>query len=973
MNDLIDLSKYLLIPEEELIAILKKELESLRYKLNSAEIRAQKIAKYLRAEDKPNLVQKMLTEYGLSSNEGVSLLRIAESLLRIPDDKTADEFIEDVLKGNFKLIPQDAGIAGIGLKMAGMMAGSKMTSGLMRPIIKKAIEMMGNDFILAEGIEEAILNTKKYRKDNNNFSFDILGEGARTKPQADDYCHAYLGAASIIGKSGGRDSLSIKLSALCPQYHLNKYDDIKDELLERIENFAAEAAKYGKEITIDAEEASRLDLSIMLFEKIQAKNVGLAVQAYGKRSFFLLDIIANLARKKGYKIPVRLVKGAYWDAEIKHAQIFGLPYYPVFTTKYNTDISYLACAKKMLLMKDEIYPQFATHNAYTIAAILEMGGDMEFQRLYGMGERLFTQIPAEISKRIYAPIGRYHDLLPYLIRRILENGANNSFMHQIYDKKIPAEQLVKNPTANESVYNIPLPAQIFSDRPNSKGFEIGTFAAIHKLTFKQHSWKATSIIDGVEIQDSCSKIFSPADLGDNIGEIAANISIDKIEEAINIANIGFEKWSKTDVAIRVNIARKIAGLFQENHLELYSLLIREAGKTLPDAIAEVREAIDFCYYYANNAEGLMQSPIVLNSYTGERNELSYHAKGVFLCISPWNFPMAIFCGQIIAALVTGNSVVAKAAAQTNLIAHYCVKLMYEAGIPKSALNFIIASGADLSHVISSNHQIRGIVFTGSNKTAAKINLALAKRGGEIISFIAETGGINAMIIDSTTLLETALDDVIISAFGSAGQRCSALRVLYVQEEIADQMILLIKGAMENLKLGSGIDISNDISAIIDQISHDKFEEYVKLRKVLYKSPSAKYINGYFFPPHIVEISSISQLDEEMFGPILHIIRYKDLNLVTDEINNSGYGLTFGIATRIESRAQYLANKVRAGNIYINRSMIGAVVGIHPFGGERLSGTGFKAGGPNYLLKFVNERLVSNNIVAIGGNLELLAK
>ncbi len=750
-------------------------------------------------------------------------------------------------------------------------------------------------------------------------------------------------------------------------------------------------------ITFDAEESFRLDAYFAFLSEVieqpifkNFNGIGLVVQAYQTRSYDLLEKIILLAKKTNKQIPIRLVKGAYWDSEIKYAQVNGLSHYPVFTRKEYTDASYIACAKLMLENNDYIYPQFATHNALTASTIIEMAGNKpyEFQKLYGMGDVLHSELAKKTNVRIYAPIGKSDDLLAYLMRRMLENGANSNFVSKVVSPRTPTSVLSFN--LYDKILNllnsgnsIPLPENIYPKRKNAMGYDLGYKANYDYIQEKVTSYfsnihKVGSIIDGRELITSknLSECFCPAKTAEKFSDISLAIP-EEIKYALDSAYKEFNNWSKIAVENRAAILEKAAYELENNKFELYALLIKEGGKSIHDAINEVIEAIDFCRYYANQARIIMQDK-VLPGPTGERNILSMHPRGVFVCISPWNFPLAIFIGQIVAALVTGNTVIAKPAAQTCVIANFTVKLLHKVGIPKSALQLIITSASNISNYVLRDERIAGVAFTGSCETAKTINLTLAERDSGIIPFIAETGGQNAMIVDSSALLEQVTDDVLISAFYSAGQRCSALRVLYVQEEIYDTLYNLIREATEILKIGDTTDFSNDVGAIIDRKSFDNLARHISYMEKagfkVYSHPQNNNLkSGNYFYPHIIEINSINDIPGENFGPILHIIKYKskEIDKIIDEINSYGFGLTFGIHSRIEEKIEYLRSRIKAGNIYTNRSIVGAKVESQPFGGENKSGTGFKAGGPHYLLKFMLERTTCFNLTAIGGNVDLL--
>lgn len=973
--------------------------------------------------DKSFPIEKFLHKYKLSSEEGASLMCLAEAFLRVPDSENALKIIEDKLSGkswaklmegeSFKSI-----FSSVGLAISGQFSSLTKSDSTFASIIKKigskpfiasvrkAMQILGSEFVIGSDINAAIARAEQISQERNfAFSFDLLGESARTYEQADHYYNAYENAIDKIAAAcKARNlnqivdcqkqwaSISVKLSALHPRFELLKEDLVISELYPKLLALVQKCKEANISINFDAEEARRLDMYLIIIGKLIGEEslsgyngIGVVVQAYQKRAMYTLEYFYKLAKLHNRKICARLVKGAYWDSEIKYAQICSLPSYPVYTNKIFTDCSYLACARKLIEYSDFIYPQFATHNALTVSYIQNLGAkEYEFQKLFGMGDALHNEIVKNQQVRIYSPLGTYSDLLAYLIRRILENGANTSFVNKVYENQ--ASSLIYNIheraslVLKENIKQVALPSEIYSNRINSKGYDLGNsshISLIRKNLNLKKKLSGSSIIGGKDFisysETSYSK--SPNDNKDIIGTIKIlpqEASIDVLRSA----SLGFKSWSNIAQAERSQIINKIADLYQEHEFELYNLLMREAGKTLDDAINEVREAIDFCRYYANSASKLMEG-LDLPGITGESNRLTFWPRGVFACISPWNFPLAIFTGQIIAALVTGNSVIAKPAEHTYMIAHFAVKLMLKAGVHPEAINLVIIGGKQFSQSILSDERIKGVAFTGSTNTARSINKVLANKE-EITPFIAETGGQNAMIVDSSALLEQVTDDVITSAFKSAGQRCSALRVLYVQEEIYKPLLKMLKGALNTLKHLETTDLSADIGPVISENAKKELLQHIEnMRAKGFKIYSNSYHlhSGCFLPPHIIEINNINDIEAEKFGPILHIIPYNitKLDEVIDQINNYGFGLTFGIHSRITSRINYICRKLECGNIYINKAIIGAVVESQPFGGEKKSGTGFKAGGPNYLLRFVTERTVSDNITAIGGNVLLLSK
>ena len=971
-------------------------------------------------------VEAFLTEYDLGTKEGVAIMCLAEALLRIPNRETADKLIEStfddtnwkkhlghsdsflvnasswalLLTGktiNFTKEKVDHPLSTL-RKMA-----NKSSDTVIRKSLKTAMHIIARQFVMGETINSALEKARKLEKQGYIFSYDMLGEGARNQSQAEEYYDSYLNAIGQVADAHpqnddlySRPSISIKLTALHPRYELLKLERVEKELYPKLKELVKAAQQKNICIAIDAEEATRLDIEIILFKKLRLDEdfadfagIGFVLQAYQKRAWKTVDFLVELAQFTNCKIPIRLVKGAYWDSEIKHAQIHGLKHYPVFTNKHHSDVSYLACARKILDNDDLFFAQFATHNAHTIAAIQSYAGDKkyEFQRLYGMGEKLYEPIVKHTPCRIYAPIGRHEDLLAYLIRRLLENGANSSFVNMIMDKSIPVEDALQDPIAKARELGgrhnatLPLPSELYGERrENPLGVDYGNRAEMDKLKnsllpYAEKEWKIKNKFSGEML-----KVHNPARKQEIVGQIKQATEKDA-DSAAKIAAKSFPEWKKINVHERAEILRNAGKLLQKNQPEILALLIREAGKTIKDAIAELREAIDFCNYYAEQAENLIANPLVLPSPTGESNSLSLHPRGTFLCISPWNFPLAIFIGQITAALACGNSVIAKPAEQTPLIAYLATEILHEAGIPKNALQLLTGKGSVIGAALVNNSAIKGVCFTGSTATAKYINRALAEREGEIIPFIAETGGQNCMIADSSALPEQLCDDVINSAFGSAGQRCSALRVLYLPKEIAKETIGLISGALTELQVGDPWNFASDIPPVIDAdalLNLQKHEtELAKFAKNIGKLNITANVqkSGHFLAPQIWKIKNISELKKENFGPILHIIEYdsKKLSDVIEEINNSGFGLTFGMHSRIHESYENIAEIIEAGNIYINRNMTGAVVGVQPFGGEKMSGTGFKAGGPNYLLRFLTERTTTINTAAIGGNIELLVR
>jgi RHH-type proline utilization regulon transcriptional repressor/proline dehydrogenase/delta 1-pyrroline-5-carboxylate dehydrogenase len=959
----------------------------------------------------------LMQSYDLTSEEGLALMTLAEALLRIPDVATANLLIQDKLSdGDWSSLFEQANsvtatISGIGLSLSQKVMDS-MIGKIGMPFIRKAtfeaMQIMGKTFVLGRDIEEAIKVAKPSVEKGYIYNFDMLGEGARTTKDADYYFNAYTHAIREIGLNYDNrkkpviehPGISIKLSALYPRYEFAQWEKAEAILTEKLTELCIIASEYRLNLTVDAEECDRLDLSLSIIHNI-IKNpdfdtwegFGFAVQAYHKRAAAVIDIAVTWAKDYNRKIAIRLVKGAYWDTEIKHAQIEGHTNYPVFTQKENTDLSYLSCAQKLLANRDVLHPMFGTHNAHTVAAVLDMAGDdtsnIIFQRLHGMGDQLYDQILSmDIPVCVYAPVGTHKYLLAYLVRRLLENGANSSFVNQIYDQTKSIDDLIKSPieiahgkSGDHYHPHIPLPDHIYGDRDNSKGMDLFARPPLERLfnvmnDKADQSYHTPCLINGNSYDDG-QKLdnINPSNRHDIVGQV--HYATDNhIKTTMNILNGGFDPWNNRPVADRSAILNKIADLYEDNTHEIMALLSREAGKTIADAIAEVREAVDFCRYYAAQAkhhfiEQELQGP------TGEYNALRLEGRGIFLCISPWNFPFAIFTGQIVAALVAGNCVISKPAEQTPAIATYAVKLMLEAGVPENVIALLHGDGDIGAALVGQN--IHGVAFTGSTEVAKIIQRQLADKDGPIIPLIAETGGLNAMIVDSTALPEQVTDDVIHSAFGSAGQRCSALRILCVQDDVADEIIPMIYGAMDHLTVGDPQYLSTDIGPIIDEEAKNNLVHYrAKLEgisKEFVESPHDARLDGYgtYFTPIAAEIDDLSMIETEAFGPILHIIRYKEHELhdLIQQINAKGYGLTFGLHSRIETKQNDIANKIRAGNIYINRGQTGAVVGVQPFGGRGLSGTGPKAGGPYYLHAFATEKSISIDTTASGGNATLI--
>ncbi|MDT3308472.1 bifunctional proline dehydrogenase/L-glutamate gamma-semialdehyde dehydrogenase PutA [Shewanella vaxholmensis] len=1025
-----------IVDEEQYLSELIKLVPSSDEAIERVTRRAHELVNKVRQFDKKGLmvgIDAFLQQYSLETQEGIILMCLAEALLRIPDAATADALIEDKLSGakwDEHMSKSDSVLVNAstwGLMLTGKIVKldkkidgtpsnllSRLVNRLGEPVIRQAMmaamKIMGKQFVLGRNMKEALKNSEDKRKLGYTHSYDMLGEAALTRKDAEKYYTDYanaiteLGAQSYNENESPRPTISIKLSALHPRYEVANEDRVLTELYDTVIRLITLARGLNIGISIDAEEVDRLELSLKLFQKLfnseAAKGwglLGIVVQAYSKRALPVLVWLTRLAKEQGDEIPLRLVKGAYWDSELKWAQQAGEAAYPLYTRKAGTDVSYLACARYLLsdATRGAIYPQFASHNAQTVAAISDMAGDRhhEFQRLHGMGQELYDTILSEAgakSVRIYAPIGAHKDLLPYLVRRLLENGANTSFVHKLVDPKTPIDSLVVHPLKTLTGYKtlannrIVLPADIFGgDRKNSKGLNMNIisesepfFAAIEQ--FKNTQWQAGPLVNGKTLTGEHKTIVSPYDTTQTVGQVAFADDA-AIEQALASAEAAFASWARTPVETRASALQKLADLLEENREELIALCTREAGKSIQDGIDEVREAVDFCRYYAVQAKKMMAKPELLPGPTGELNELFLQGRGVFVCISPWNFPLAIFLGQVSAALAAGNTVIAKPAEQTSIIGYRAVQLAHQAGIPVEVLQFLPGTGATVGSAITADERIGGVCFTGSTGTAKLINRTLANRDGAIIPLIAETGGQNAMVVDSTSQPEQVVNDVVSSSFTSAGQRCSALRVLFLQEDIADRVIEVLQGAMDELVIGNPSSVKTDVGPVIDATAKANLDAHIdhikQVGKLIKQMPlPAGTENGHFVSPTAVEIDSIKVLEKEHFGPILHIIRYKaaELSQVINEINSTGFGLTLGIHSRNEGHALEVADKVNVGNVYINRNQIGAVVGVQPFGGQGLSGTGPKAGGPHYLTRFVTEKTRTNNITAIGGNATLLS-
>jgi RHH-type proline utilization regulon transcriptional repressor/proline dehydrogenase/delta 1-pyrroline-5-carboxylate dehydrogenase len=976
-----------------------------------------------------------LQQYDLSSEEGVLLMCIAEALLRIPDAETADHLIADKLTSakwqdhlgtsdslfvnastwglmlTGRLLQLDKTTKDNPMRLLGKLA-NRAGEPVVRTAMRQAMKIMGHQFVMGRTIDEALQRSVKRNNAGYRYSFDMLGEGALTTADADRYFESYHEGIARIGKgtqAGFEDifaapGVSVKLSALHPRLAFTHEEQVLQDLVPRIVELAVHAKDCGIGLTIDAEEADRLELSLEIFDRVYRsaklggyEGFGLAVPTYQRRARDVFRYLIELAGEAGRRIPVRLVKGAYWDAEIKHAQEHGLPSYPVFTRKAYSDVSYLACARQALQAGEALYLQFATHNAHTLASIIHFAGtrrDFEFQRLHGMGEELYAQVidPERFNRpcRVYAPVGSHEDLLPYLVRRLLENGSNTSFVNRIVDEAIPVEEIIKDPILTAQEHDcrphsqIPAPADIFlPERPNSRGVNLADHNVAGKLladmqSFRDLEYKAGPIIGGEAVAGDELPSVNPADTSQVVG-ICQQASRAHVDAALDLALAAQPRWDRTPAVERARILNRAADLFEENAAELLSLIVSEGGRIVPDAISELREAVDFLRYYAARATELFGEPTVMPGPTGERNVHGLRGRGVFVCISPWNFPLAIFTGQVSAALAAGNAVLAKPAAPTTVIGFRAVELLHQAGVPAEVLHFVPGKGSDIGARAVADPRLAGVALTGSTATAMTINQTLAARQGAIGVLIAETGGQNAMFVDSTALPHQVVLDSLYSAFNSAGQRCSALRLLCVQDDIAPKVEELLIGHMDELSVGDPAMLSTDVGPIIDEAARSSLRAHVermsKEQTILHRcSLDDATDRGTFMAPTLVAIDSIDALTEEVFGPVLHVYRYKarDLEKTVDAVNGTGFGLTMGLHSRIDSRARALAERTGAGNFYVNRNMIGAVVGVQPFGGRGLSGTGPKAGGPHYLVRYGTEYTVSTNLAAVGGNASLLS-
>ena len=1027
------MARLYLADETEVVGSLLPRARLSAAEAAATEALARDLVQRVRAQRKRGGLDAFLHQYALSTEEGVVLMCLAEALLRVPDAETADKLIKDKIGSAHwdKHLGQSPSVFVNASTWALMLTGHVVKLGegsqdwtsifgrlvqrsgepIIRQAMTTAMRIMGGQFVLGRTIEEALKRGADAAKRGFRFSFDMLGEAAMTHDDAERYARSYADAIKSIaghedrraGTVFTRNSISVKLSAIHPRLEYANSARVMREILPRVLPLCRAAREAGIGFTIDAEEADRLDLQLDLFAAISAaeelrgwEGLGLAVQAYQKRTLATIDWLAALAREHKRRIPVRLVKGAYWDSEIKRAQEQGLDGYPVFTRKASTDVSYIACARALLADQVAFFPMFATHNAHTLAAVKTLAGnreDYEFQRLHGMGEELYDQaVGADrlgVQCRIYAPVGAHEDLLAYLVRRLLENGANTSFVNRLADDEAPIEAIIADPVTQVEAMNpkphprIPLPADLFGDRKNSHGVLLSDPARAEPLmkaigAAVAEPLDARAIVGGVVQGGAARDVFDPSFRSGRIGSVA-DATPSMAAEASGAAAKAQRAWDAAGGAARADVLSRAADLFERDAATLIGLCVREAGKTVANGLSDVREAIDFLRYYANLARAEFGAPKLLPGPTGERNELSLHGRGVFACISPWNFPVAIFTGQVAGALAAGNTVVAKPAEQTPLTAFAATRLLLEAGVPGDVLHLLPGDGPTIGGGLVRDARVAGVAFTGGTDTARRINRMLADRDGPIPPFIAETGGLNAMIADSTALPEQLVRDAVASAFDSAGQRCSALRVLFLQSDIADKVLKLLAGAMAELKIGDPMKLDTDIGPVIDAEALAMLEAHAKRmaregKFIAEAKLSDETKDGFFFAPKAYEIDAISRLEREVFGPILHVVRYEAsaLEKVCDAINATGYGLTLGVHTRIQETADQVRARVKVGNLYVNRNQIGAVVGVQPFGGEGLSGTGPKAGGPYYLHRFAVERTACTNTTAAGGNASLLS-
>jgi RHH-type proline utilization regulon transcriptional repressor/proline dehydrogenase/delta 1-pyrroline-5-carboxylate dehydrogenase len=1008
-------------PDEAIAAILLDEAARASEAERRIDAYARRLVEGIRARAGGlGGVEDFLHAYSLSTKEGLALMVLAEALLRVPDAATADRLIEDKLatgewsshhvKSSALLVSASAWTLGI---TARIIHPGETPDTILESLIKRlgipavraatrqAMRLLASHFVLGQTIEEALERARNQRA--LRYSFDMLGEGARTRADAERYFASYAHAIEAIGvhaADANRAAISVKLSALHPRFEAVSRDLVLTELVPKVLQLAQKARDCGLDLTVDAEEADRLELTLDVIASVLAETslrgwdgFGVAVQAYQKRAPAVIEWLDETASRLRCRLTVRLVKGAYWDTEIKRAQERGLADYPVFTRKAMTDLCYTACTRKLLAKRPRLYPQFATHNALTVASVIEDAGGVEgyeFQRLYGMGEVLYQLLLADYPRavcRIYAPVGGHRDLLAYLVRRLLENGANSSFVSVAADPAVPVASILERPqnrigdARRARNPKIPLPRDLYApERRNSSGVEFGDRMALDALLAEirdaRPAVEAAPLVDGTSRPGIERSVLSPID-GNVIGRVG-EASGAVASAAMAAAHAGFAPWAATAIEVRSAVLERAGDLLEGRRARLIALLQAEGGKTLDDALAEVREAVDFCRYYALEAHRTL-APRSLPGPTGEANELRYRGRGVFVCISPWNFPLSIFLGQVSAALVAGNTVVAKPAEQTPLIAGEAVRILHQAGIPSSALHLLPGDGK-VGAALVADPRVGGVAFTGSTEVARAIDRALAAKDGPIVPPIAETGGINPMIVDATALPEQVTDDVITSAFRSAGQRCSALRLLCVQEDVADPIVEMIAGAARELTLGDPRAPSTHVGPVIDAEAKEKLDRWIadKERKgrLHFRWDAFKPLpqRGTYVPPAIIMLEHARDLRQEVFGPILHVVRWRagELDALLDEIAANGYALTLGIHSRIDATVDHIVGRLPHGNVYVNRSMIGAVVGTQPFGGSALSGTGPKAGGPNYVERFAAEQVVTINTAAVGGNASLFA-
>jgi RHH-type proline utilization regulon transcriptional repressor/proline dehydrogenase/delta 1-pyrroline-5-carboxylate dehydrogenase len=1013
-------------PDEERAARLLADASREHAAESRIDARARRLVEAIRAKATGlGGVEDFLHAYSLSTKEGLALMVLAEALLRVPDAATADRLIEDKLAAGRWLdsdvrstaILVSASAWTLGLAARVIQPGETPETILdtivrrlglpaVRAATRQAMRLMGSHFVLGQTIEEALTRARAHPQ--FRYSFDMLGEGARTMADAEKYFDAYAASIAAIGASAGkmaspgRPGISVKLSALDPRYEAISRERVRNELTPRLIELARVAKARDLQFTVDAEEADRLELSLEIIGAVLRDpslggwdGFGLAVQAYQKRALQVIDWVEDVSAALNRRLTVRLVKGAYWDTEIKRAQERGLADYPVFTRKPMTDLCYMACVRKLLAARNRLYPQFATHNALTVASVIEDAGGIdgfEFQRLHGMGEALYDALRAEFPDaacRIYAPVGGHRDLLAYLVRRLLENGANSSFVSVAADPSVPIADILRRPqswiasAAEARNRKIPLPRDLYRpERRGSAGIEFGERASLDALVAAVREGamaqaSAAPLVDGVALPGIERVLTSPID--DSPIGMAHEGDATIVRAALAAAAAGFAAWAATPVEDRAAALERAADRLELNRGRLLALLQNEGGKTLDDALAELREAVDYCRYYAAQARTAFSSQ-PMPGPTGESNELRYRGRGVFVCISPWNFPLAIFLGQVSAALVAGNTVVAKPAEQTPLVAALAVALLHEAGVPPSALHLVPGDGSVGASLVA-DASVAGVAFTGSTEVGRSINRALAEKRGPIVPLIAETGGINAMIVDATALPQQVVDDVIASAFRSAGQRCSALRLVCLQDDVADRMLEMLTGAARELEVGDPRHVATHVGPVIDAEAKAKLESWIAAMehagRVHFRWDRHKILptGGTYVAPAIVALDRARDLKEEVFGPVLHVVRWRaeELDALLDDIAANGTALTLGIHSRIDRTVERIAARLAHGNVYVNRNMIGAVVGTQPFGGTYLSGTGPKAGGPNYLRRFAAEQVITVNTAAAGGDAGLLAQ